>query len=595
MPFAINAGFVEVSGAETWATLSTFCAANSCGVTSGGVSLAMTLPVKLMDGSTLTVSARTLQVDAQYLPSQDSAPAIRCASTTSGRGRLVLRNGAVLIVLGAGVDAWDTFAVSPDFEDSEVILGNRWASFANLGARSDDRLVNVRVQCAGLYGLSQRWVAGSAATISGITFATNSIGSLVLAGSSKGLVLGNGISPQGDNGSYSATPTVLHSGMRVAGASSSVSIAASRAYCSYVFYDLKGGAGSRIWDIAYGTGGVQPPASEAARSACVWVFDPTVKNASGVAISGATWGVRSVAGSPFTVANAGVTNASGKVTGGITWGVTPTQQRTFTPDSGAYILKSQTPANAPSPVSSAIVPGYEVDIRCYGYLPVVLPGVTGAADVVGDTVLSVDPYVALSASQVAALTGIAFDGATVTLTGSQKTLDDVYSWLQLWYADPARIAVRAALTTTSSEYDLGAVSIVATCTVVAGARVKSVRTTGTVSASGGGSILFPVVDANGDSSLSFSGIDSWIVYSDAARTAQIGAGTGSQLFRFVYSSGVTYYLKCVTGSTEFSMVSTPAAAGNTEVTLSTQALLTALQGKVADVKADTGFIKLLSM
>jgi hypothetical protein len=127
--------------------------------------------------------------------------------------------------------------------------------------------------------------------------------------------------------------------------------------------------------------------------------------------------------------------------------------------------------------------------------------------------------------------------------------------------------------------------------LAAGAKHTSVRSTGTVTATGGGAITAPISDANGDSYIVFQDIDAWTVYSDPARTVQIGAGSSGQLFRFVYASGTTYYLRCVAGSTEFLMVVSPAAAGETIVSLSTQAMLTAIQSAVGAVKADTGLIK----
>lgn len=134
------------------------------------------------------------------------------------------------------------------------------------------------------------------------------------------------------------------------------------------------------------------------------------------------------------------------------------------------------------------------------------------------------------------------------------------------------------------------VTVKCAASVASAADASSIKTTGTVTLTGV-TAGFGIVDATGDSYLQFSGIDSWIVYSDAARTVQVGAGTGSQLFRFVFSAGVTRYLKCVAGSTEFAMVATATAPGATVVSLSTQALLTTLQAAVGAVKADTGLIK----
>lgn len=134
------------------------------------------------------------------------------------------------------------------------------------------------------------------------------------------------------------------------------------------------------------------------------------------------------------------------------------------------------------------------------------------------------------------------------------------------------------------------VTVKCAASVASAADATSIKTTGTVTLAGV-TAGFGIVDSAGDSYLKFTGIDSWVVYSDPARTVQIGAGTGEQLFRFVYSPGSTYYMKCVAGSTEFAMVAFPQASGETEVTLSTQALLTTLQAKMAEVKVDTTDIK----
>lgn len=136
------------------------------------------------------------------------------------------------------------------------------------------------------------------------------------------------------------------------------------------------------------------------------------------------------------------------------------------------------------------------------------------------------------------------------------------------------------------------VTIKCAASVAPATDAMSIKTTGTVTLTGV-TAGFGIVDATGNSYLLFSGIDSWIVYSDAARTVQIGSGTGAQLFRFNYAAATTYYLKCVAGSTEFAMVSTPSAAGETVVSLSTQALLMTLQVGMAAVKSDTGLIKAL--
>lgn len=214
---------------------------------------------------------------------------------------------------------------------------------------------------------------------------------------------------------------------------------------------------------------------------------------------------------------------------------------------------------------------------------------TGARAVV--PALAADPH--YSASAIASGVNVSYENKTISVTQG-ITCDGLYRALKQGAALPANVDAPWYFAASGTSLSIAAPWVLAlSAPLLPGDKVE--RLILATAVSGANYCACGLVDANGDSYLSFAGIDSWVAYSDAGRTVQVGAGTGSELFRFVYSPGVTYYLRCVAGSTEFAMVSSPAAAGETEVTLSTQALLTALQGKVADVKADTGFIKLLSM
>lgn len=239
-------------------------------------------------------------------------------------------------------------------------------------------------------------------------------------------------------------------------------------------------------------------------------------------------------------------------------------------------------------------PDYVPSTRHYGYVFDGLPYVT------------VDPVNTLNEVGIQAL-------------GVCASLDDVYDALT-WYAasnqdaplpytrdggtlvfgarnvvlDPAAVAL---LSVSSTEVRIKAGAL------QQGAKITSIRTTGVVSAVGGASTGFGYVDANGDSYLSFSGIDSWQVFAEAGRATLLGSG--GDRYRYVYAGGVTYYLTVVASGIEYRMTAAPTGAGETAVTLSQAALLTALQAQVAalgpaisgvrgdttDIKAATGLIK----
>lgn len=203
--------------------------------------------------------------------------------------------------------------------------------------------------------------------------------------------------------------------------------------------------------------------------------------------------------------------------------------------------------------------------------------------------LFADPAVTLS--EAAALEKLA-SSITVSTEGSgtitviaNSTLDDIYDALKAWKIRPIQAQVEFPTIATQPVFADGstlasAMNIVVSAEVALtrGAKFQSIRTTGIVTVNGtfdGG-----IIDANGDSYLTFDGIDSWQVYGDAARTALLESGTGAQIFRFNYAGGTTYYLTLVAGGTTYFMTSTPAASGETVVSLETPALLLTLQGLV---------------
>lgn len=126
-----------------------------------------------------------------------------------------------------------------------------------------------------------------------------------------------------------------------------------------------------------------------------------------------------------------------------------------------------------------------------------------------------------------------------------------------------------------------------TLTIHADTFTGDLTTTGTVTLSNGAAVVGTIIDSNADSSISFSGVDSWKVYSSESNrnsdTSELGTGTGTENYRFNFSNGVEYYLRLtVSGETIFKQV-TPLQSGNTEVQLNTTALLLSLNSSIAQV------------
>ena len=121
--------------------------------------------------------------------------------------------------------------------------------------------------------------------------------------------------------------------------------------------------------------------------------------------------------------------------------------------------------------------------------------------------------------------------------------------------------------------------------------VGDLLSTGTITAVNGASIVGAILDSNGDSFLSFAGLDSWEVFSDAALTTSLGSGLVTDNFRFNFVASTVYYVQLsiiTTGGVQLILQQiTPAAAGETAVDLTTQALLLALTNNVDDVCTKT--------
>jgi hypothetical protein len=111
-------------------------------------------------------------------------------------------------------------------------------------------------------------------------------------------------------------------------------------------------------------------------------------------------------------------------------------------------------------------------------------------------------------------------------------------------------------------------------------------TTGAVSLLNGATQTGGIIDSNGDSFLSFESIDSWIVYANAAdrdaNTSPIDSGAASEIFRFNFSGGTTYYLRLTTGTDILFKSSEPLVSGETLVSLGNSALLDSINSSIQE-------------
>lgn len=191
------------------------------------------------------------------------------------------------------------------------------------------------------------------------------------------------------------------------------------------------------------------------------------------------------------------------------------------------------------------------------------------------------PNLTLNAAQAAALTGIAMTasgetGGTVTITENRTALD-MWHYYRAWIATLANFSSADSWTYDGTTLNTGAWNVVVGNGVNLNANVV---TSGVVTVNG--TLTGGIVDANGDSFLSFDGIDAWEVYSDPARATLVDSGIGSEIFRFNYVPATTYYLTVIAGGTTYQMTSAPTASGETVVSLETPALLLTLQALVSE-------------
>ncbi len=100
----------------------------------------------------------------------------------------------------------------------------------------------------------------------------------------------------------------------------------------------------------------------------------------------------------------------------------------------------------------------------------------------------------------------------------------------------------------------------------------------------GATVIGAILDAHGDSAISFDGVEAWAVYANDQDRAlgknHLGTGSGVDAFRFVYQPNVTYYLCLTIGNDQLLSALTIEQAGVTPFNLSETALLSQLNTQV---------------
>ncbi len=228
---------------------------------------------------------------------------------------------------------------------------------------------------------------------------------------------------------------------------------------------------------------------------------------------------------------------------------------------------------------------------CFSYLS--QPAVTTPINLAGAGIKSAT-VVQLKDPSVTELVKAAVDAYTAL-----DTLDRVYDRAKAYLFDNYAGETAALFAVNGSALDAGARNIVIdaaaasafafnagtntitikSAALAAGAKFTSFKTSGLVTLASGASVTAAYTDGAANSYLRFEGTDSWSIYGDAARTIQLGSGTGSSQFKFNYGAGVTYYLTLAIGAEGLLKSVTPASAGETLVSLSSTALLNGIKAK----------------
>ena len=194
--------------------------------------------------------------------------------------------------------------------------------------------------------------------------------------------------------------------------------------------------------------------------------------------------------------------------------------------------------------------------------------------------------------------------ATVAAYTTQETPYKAYDQLKSILVDnyageTNTIATRSENTLNAGAYDVvidgtgsGAATFNGTTiTLNASTFTGNITTTGSVTLSNGAVVDGTIIDSSADSSLTFSGIDSWIVYPTEvdrdANTNSLGSGLTLENYRFNFVASTIYYLRLTTGEDIIFKSVTPLNSGETEVVLTTAGLLTALPALIDQAVTDS--------
>ena len=187
--------------------------------------------------------------------------------------------------------------------------------------------------------------------------------------------------------------------------------------------------------------------------------------------------------------------------------------------------------------------------------------------------------------------------AYTELDAAQKVYDYSRSWLStdsgMAFADPIALVGDGIETTHDVMIDANAQQPFdfdgTIITIKANVFTGNITTTGTITLNNNASVDGVLLDANSDSVLTFSGIDSWTLYTSAAHrdshTSPIASGTAIETYRFNYAANTTYYLRLEAAGTTLFQDTTPIKDGETQVSLSIPALLT-VQGRILQLTKD---------
>jgi hypothetical protein len=185
------------------------------------------------------------------------------------------------------------------------------------------------------------------------------------------------------------------------------------------------------------------------------------------------------------------------------------------------------------------------------------------------------------------------DKATVAAYTTQETPYKAYDQLKSILVDnyageTNTIATRSENTLNAGAYDVaidgtGSGSVTfdgTTITLNASTFTGNITTTGAVTLLNGAVVVGTIIDSTANSSLTFSGIDSWIVYPTEvdrdANTNSLGSGLVLENYRFNFVASTIYYLRLTTGEDTIFKPVTPLNSGETEVALTIAGLLTVI-------------------